>query len=104
MEGESPNPTMSVSDRTRVQNVTRTVVDGAASLARLGSALAEPVVCAARAVAFWFAVLLPLTYLPLLATGVAAKHPLGFAALLCSNAAAFVLGHTHEPERGDAEC
>ncbi|AUV83191.1 hypothetical protein C2R22_17345 [Salinigranum rubrum] len=95
---------MSVSDRTRFQDVTRTVVDGAAAFGRLGSTLAEPVVGTVRAVAFWFAVLLPLTYLPLLATGVAANHPLGFAALLCSNAAAFVLGHTHEPERDDAEC
>jgi hypothetical protein len=49
-----------------------------------------------RALAFWVATLLPLTYLPLLAAGVTAERPFGFAALLCANAAAFVVGHTYK--------
>ena len=48
-----------------------------------------------RVVSFWVAAFLPLTYLPLLATGVVAEHPTAFLALLCANAAALVLGHGH---------
>jgi hypothetical protein len=44
-------------------------------------------------VSFWVAALLPLTYLPLLATGAVAEHPTAFLAVLCVNALAFVLGH-----------
>jgi hypothetical protein len=94
---------MSVTDRALVEHATRTATDGVEGLARLGSALVGPVVDATRAVAFWLATLLPLTYLPLLATGVAAEHPFGFFALLCSNALAFVLGHTHDPGASDGE-
>ncbi|WP_201740132.1 hypothetical protein [Salinigranum halophilum] len=95
---------MSISDRTRFEHATRTAIDGVDDLQRFGSALVEAVVDAVRAVAFWLAALLPLSYLPLLATGVVAEHPFGFVALLASNTVAFVLGHTHRPEAVDAEC
>jgi hypothetical protein len=48
-----------------------------------------------RFVAFWLAALLPLTYLPLLATGATAGHRTAFAGVLCLNAVAFVVGHSH---------
>jgi hypothetical protein len=46
-----------------------------------------------RFVAFWVATLLPFTYIPLLATGLVTTHALAFAAVLCLNAVAFVVGH-----------
>ena len=61
------------------------------TLGRLAGLLVPPV----QFVSFWVAALLPLTYLPLLATGVVAEHPTAFLALLCANAVAFVLGHGH---------
>lgn len=91
---------MSVSDRGLLEHATRTATDRAdctASVQRLASALTGSVESAVRAVAFWLATLLPLSYLPLLATGVTAEHPLGFVALLASNVLGFVVGHTHEP-------
>ncbi|GAB6861526.1 hypothetical protein ACFR97_04665 [Haloplanus litoreus] len=48
-----------------------------------------------RFVAFWLAVLLPLTYLPLLATGVMTGHLAAFAGLFGLNAVAFVVGHSY---------
>lgn len=48
-----------------------------------------------RFVAFWVATLLPFTYLPLLATGMVTTHRAGFVALVCLNAVAFVVGHSH---------
>jgi len=60
-------------------------------LESLAAALVLPV----RVVSFWVAALLPLTYLPLLATGVVADHPTVFLVVLSANAVAFVLGHGH---------
>ncbi|WP_435126930.1 hypothetical protein [Halobaculum sp. D14] len=51
----------------------------------------------ARAAAFWTASLLPLTYLPLLAAGVAGSHTTAFAALVAVNVVAAVAGHDYEP-------
>lgn len=48
-----------------------------------------------RFVAFWLAVLLPLTYLPLLATGVLTGHLVTLAGMLGLNAVAFVVGHSY---------
>jgi hypothetical protein len=48
-----------------------------------------------RFVAFWVAALLPLTYPPLLASGVIAGHQVTFVGVLCLNAVAFVVGHSH---------
>lgn len=59
------------------------------ALETLVTALVLPV----QFVSFWVAALLPLTYIPLLATGVVAEHPTAFLAVLCVNALAFVLGH-----------
>ncbi|MFB6304284.1 MAG: hypothetical protein ABEH47_03885 [Haloferacaceae archaeon] len=53
---------------------------------------------AVRCVAFWVAALLPFAYLPLLAAGVVERHPVAFGALICCNAAAFVLGHGYRDD------
>jgi hypothetical protein len=49
-----------------------------------------------RASAFWTAALLPLSYVPLLATGAVTEFPLAFVALLAVNAAALLVGHDHD--------
>jgi len=59
------------------------------TLGTLAALLVRPV----QFVSFWVAAVLPLTYLPLLATGVVAEHPTAFVAVLCANVVAFVLGH-----------
>ena len=84
---------MSVSDHALTDHAARTVdrLQLPSTLATAGALLSRSV----RALAFWVATLLPLTYLPLLATGVTTEQPLGFAALLCVNATAFVVGHAH---------
>jgi hypothetical protein len=48
-----------------------------------------------RFVAFWVATLLPLFYVPLLATGAVTTSRLGFAGVVGLNVAAFVVGHSH---------
>jgi hypothetical protein len=48
-----------------------------------------------RFVAFWVAALLPLTYLPMLATGLVTGHRVAFAGVLALNAVAFVVGHSY---------
>jgi hypothetical protein len=50
-----------------------------------------------RGLAFWVATLLPLAYLPLLAVGVVAEHPVGFLGVAGANAVAFVVGHAYDP-------
>ncbi len=50
-----------------------------------------------RIASFWAAIVLPITYLPLLAGGLAGGDALLFAALVAINAGAFVLGHDHDP-------
>jgi Cu/Ag efflux pump CusA len=54
-----------------------------------------------RVASFWAAIVLPVTYLPLLAGGLTGGEALLFAALIAVNAGAFVLGHDHNP--ADAE-
>jgi hypothetical protein len=92
---------MSVSEFARTEQVTRTALERIESLQALLTALVGVVVQSVQAVAFWAATLLPLSYLPLLTTDVAAKRPIGFAALLCLNAVAFVVGHAYK--RDEAE-
>lgn len=94
-------PPMSVSDHTLLEDVARTTVDSIAPLVSGFSSLVGLAGQSIRAVAFWLAALLPLSYPPLLAAGVTANRPLGFVGLLCVNAVAFVLGHAHN--RVDAE-
>jgi len=50
-----------------------------------------------RAASFWAAIVLPVTYLPLLAGGLTGVEALLFVALVTVNAGAFVLGHDHDP-------
>jgi hypothetical protein len=61
------------------------------TLKRLAWHLLLPV----RAFAFWVAALLPLTYVPLLATGLPSADPSSFGGLLALNAVAFVVGHSY---------
>ena len=73
----------------------RTFVGTVPALQPILGTLAALLVVPVQFVSFWVAALLPLTYLPLLATGVVADHPTAFLALLGANAVAFVLGHGH---------
>ncbi len=50
-----------------------------------------------KAVTFWAAIVLPFSYLPLLAGGLTGGEPLLFATLVAVNALAFVAGHGYEP-------
>lgn len=87
---------MSVSEHALAERVARTAIEGIARLQRLLATLVGLLTGSVRAAAFWVATLLPLSYLPLLATGVTAEHPFGFVALLCGNGVAFVVGHGHK--------
>ena len=62
------------------------------ALQRVAELIALPV----RFLAFWVATLLPFTYLPMLAIGVVTTHRVAFAALVCLNAVAFVVGHGYK--------
>lgn len=80
-----------------------TAADGAA--ATLAAAVDEArsrLVAAGRALAFWLATVLPLTYLPALATGAAGERPLALLCVLSAHAAALVLGRGYAAD-GDAE-
>jgi hypothetical protein len=50
-----------------------------------------------RGVSFWAAIVLPISYLPLLSGGLTGGETLLFVALIAINAGAFVLGHDYEP-------
>ncbi|SHG40157.1 hypothetical protein [Halobaculum gomorrense] len=54
-------------------------------------------------VAFWLAALLPLAYLPALASGIASARPLLLAGLVTAHAAALVLGRGHASDASDAD-
>jgi hypothetical protein len=49
-----------------------------------------------QAAAFWFAAILPFTYIPLLAAGLVGDYPAAFLALVTVNAVGFVLGRGHK--------
>ena len=49
-----------------------------------------------RRVAFWVAIALPLTYLPLLVGGIEDSEATLFALLLVANAVTLVIGHGHD--------
>ncbi|WP_125919950.1 hypothetical protein [Haloparvum sedimenti] len=55
-----------------------------------------------RALAFWAAVLLPLTYLPVLHGMVVDASAGLFLVLLATNVACAVVGHDYRPGHGDA--
>jgi hypothetical protein len=63
---------------------------------RVATALRRPL----QAVAFWVAILIPLSYPALLFGGMAASELLLLAALVAANAVALVLGREH---RADAD-
>ncbi|MEF8903636.1 MAG: hypothetical protein V5A29_06860 [Haloarculaceae archaeon] len=75
--------------------LSRSAVETVPALQPTLETLAALLVLPVQFVSFWVAALLPLTYLPLLATGVVAEHPTTFLAVLCANAVTFVLGHGH---------
>ena len=57
--------------------------------------IASGLTASVRAVAFWAAILLPLSYVPLLATGFAGEHALAFVGLLVVNALGVAVGGDH---------
>ncbi len=70
------------------------------SLRRACRTVSETVRTALRNVqvaSFWAAIVLPVTYLPLLAGGLTGGEVLLFVALVAVNAGAFVLGHDYNP-------
>ena len=73
-------------------------------LSRAGSAVSEAIRTALRNVrvaSFWAAIVLPVTYLPLLAGGLTGGEALLFVALVAVNAGALVLGHDYDPARDE---
>lgn len=72
---------------------------GADTLPGPAASIASTMLAPVRATAFWSAVMLPLIYLPLVATGLVWNRPMAFGALLVLNAVAFLVGHGHEPQR-----
>jgi hypothetical protein len=70
---------------------------GGGELPRSAASIAASILVPVRAAAFWSAVVLPLAYLPLVATGAVWEMPLTFCALLALNAVAFLVGHGHDP-------
>ncbi|WP_435064662.1 hypothetical protein [Halobaculum sp. EA56] len=99
---------MSTTDRTpSVPSLGTDDAESAAPLARAAHRTAaytaetlDRTARAAEAAAFWLAALLPLAYLPTLATGAAAEHPLAFVGVLVVHAAALVLGRGHAADAG----
>lgn len=73
-------------------NELRSALDGAGSVEQFGEKLLAPL----RRVSFWAAVALPFLYLPMLATGLEEPpQQTAFLLLLCCNAVALLLGHSH---------
>jgi len=73
------------------------------TLGRAASRVAEAARTALRnlrVAGFWAAIVLPVTYLPLLAGGLGGTEALVFVALVALNAGAFVVGHDHDPADG----
>lgn len=58
--------------------------------------LADALVGVVSFLAFWVGTLLPLTYVPLLASGVVGPSPTSLGTLLVINVAAMVLGHGYK--------
>lgn len=80
---------------TLTDHLSRSAVDAVPTLGPALETLTTVLVLPVQFVSFWVAALLPLTYVPMLATGVVAEHPMAFLVVLCVNALAFVLGHGH---------
>lgn len=67
----------------------------AGALRTLGTGAVGLVADATRALAFWVAALLPLTYLPALVTGAAGQRPLTLLGVLVAHGVALVVGRGH---------
>jgi hypothetical protein len=86
---------MSPTDPPSTDRRARTALETLPSFAgRFGSVTAH-LLSPVRAAAFWLAVLMPLTYVPMLASGQIAERLTAFTLLVALNAVAFVLGHSH---------
>jgi hypothetical protein len=59
------------------------------------TSLSTLVTATVQTVAFWFAIVLPLAYLPLLVDGIAGGELIPFTALLAANVVALTLGHEY---------
>ncbi|WP_232745035.1 hypothetical protein [Halorubrum aethiopicum] len=64
--------------------------------------LAERMVRAVRAAAFWAAIVLPIGYPFLLSAGLDGTNGLYFVGLLAANAVALAVGHDYDPGSSDA--
>ncbi|SMO40097.1 hypothetical protein [Halorubrum cibi] len=64
--------------------------------------LADRMVHAVRAVAFWVAIVLPIGYPFLLSAGLDGTNGLYFVGLLAANAVALKIGHDYDPGSSDA--
>ena len=74
------------------------------TLSRAGRTVSDTLRTALRNVqvaSFWAAIVLPVTYLPLLAGGLTGGEALLFVALVAVNAGALVLGHDYDPARDE---
>ena len=74
------------------------------TLSRAGRTVSETIRAGLRnfrVASFWAAIVLPVTYLPLLAGGLTGGEALLFVALVAVNAGAFVLGHDYDPADDD---
>ena len=86
---------MSPTDPPSTDRRARTAPETLPALADRFGSVTTHLLSPVRAAAFWLAVLMPLTYLPLLASGQIAERPTAFVLLVTLNAVAFVLGHSH---------
>jgi predicted membrane metal-binding protein len=87
---------MSVADPTP-QELARTATETLPTPHTPVKLLVAGIVAVVQGLAFWVAALLPLAYVPLLATGIVAQHPVGFLGVTAVNAVAFAVGHAHDP-------
>ncbi|WP_152529841.1 hypothetical protein [Candidatus Halobonum tyrrellensis] len=85
---ETPLPTRLVSSTSQTVPIVRHAIGG----------IASGFTASVRATAFWVAALLPLSYLPLLATGFAGEHALAFLGLLAVNAVGIAVGSGHRTD------
>ncbi|MEZ3115795.1 hypothetical protein RYH80_07680 [Halobaculum sp. MBLA0147] len=90
--------TVSTSDTptTLVRTATRALPSlGAATSERVPTLDRTTLAAPVRAVAFWTAALVPLVYLPLLASGLTAQQIPTLLGLMTLNAVSLVVGHGH---------
>jgi uncharacterized membrane protein (Fun14 family) len=79
-----------------VPNRVLRTVDAQFGVVTLAATALHLLVASVQATAFWFAAVLPFTYIPLLATGLVGDYPVAFLALVTVNAVGFVLGRGYK--------